>query len=345
MWPNPFLLQVIHAAGKIGDDFTMRQHPFEFAEYKQKQSTPIPSGIRPPHPLDLKHAPVEGWKIFTQSWNNYAIITDMASRDNNYQKAMFLHCIGTAALKVFNTFSLPDDAQLEDIIKKFEAYILGETNETFERYKFNKRNQGEHESIYQFVTALKTLAATCNFCDFMKDSLLRDRLVTGVFSGDTRKRLLEQRKLTLSAAVDICRALEASKSQLKEMEPSVSQATESLNKVAFKVKGSRPEKSSFTKSTCKFCGGDHSFVKSKCPAYGRNCGNCGGRDHFAKVCKTKGPRTKRKTDNKVRNIEAESSTDSDSDSTSNWVKNVGIVPNSIKCKMLVKGKPLAFLID
>ncbi|KAK3732969.1 hypothetical protein RRG08_002577 [Elysia crispata] len=305
----------------------------------------VPSGIRPPHPLDLKDAPVEGWKIFIQSWKNYAIITDMASRDNNYQKAMFLHCIGTAALKVFNTFSLPDDAQLEDIIKKFEAYILGETNETFERYKFNKRNQGEHESIDQFVTALKTLAATCNFCDCMKDSLLRDRLVTDVFIGDTRKRLLEQRKLTLSAAVDICRALEASKSQLKEMEPSVSQATESLNKVAFKVKGSRPEKSSFTKSTCKFCGGDHPFVKSKCPAYGRNCGNCGGRDHFAKVCKTKGPRTKRKTDNKVRNIEAESSTDSDSDSTSNWVKNVGTVPNSIKCKMLVKGKPLAFLID
>ena len=269
----------------------------------------------------------------------------MASRDNNYQKTMFLHCIGTAALKVFNTFSLPDDAQLEDIIKKFEAYILGETNETFERYKFNKRNQGEHESIDRFVTAVKTLAATCNFCDCMKDSLLRDRLVTGVFSGDTRKRLLEQRKLTLSAAVGICRALEASKSQLKEMEPSVSQATESLNKVAFKVKGSRPEKSSFTKSTCKFCGGDHPFFKSKCPAYGRNCGNCGGRDHFAKVFKTKGPRTKRKTDNKVRNIEAESSTDSDSDSTSNWVKNVGTVPNSITCKMLVKGKPLAFLID
>ena len=163
-----------------------------------------------------------------------------------------------------------------------------------------------------------------------------------MFSGDTRKRLLEQRKLTLSAAVDICRALEASKSPLKEMEPSVSQATESLNKVAFKVKGSRPEKSSFTKSTCKFCGGDHPFVKPKCPAYGRNCE---GRDHFAKVCKTKGPRTKRKTDNKVRNIEAESSIDSDSDSTRNWVKNVGTVPNSIKCKMLVKGKPLAFLID
>ncbi|KAK3787110.1 hypothetical protein RRG08_030273 [Elysia crispata] len=217
----------------------------------------VPSGIRPPHPLNLKDAPVEGWKIFIQSWKNYAIITDMASRDNNYQKAMFLHCIGTAALRVFNTFSLPVVAQLKDIIKKFEAYILGETNETFERYKFNKRNQGEHESIDQ--------------------------------------------------------ALEASKSQLKEMEPSVSQATESLNKVAFKVKGSHPEKSSFTKSTCKFCGGDHPFVKSKCPAYGRNCGNCGGRDHFAKVCKTKGPRTKRKTDNKVRNIEAESSTDSNLD--------------------------------
>ncbi|GFO25999.1 30S ribosomal protein s7p [Plakobranchus ocellatus] len=127
-----------------------------------------PSGIRPPHPLNLKESPIEGWKLFKQSWNNYVVITELQQKGNKYQKAMFLHCIGPEALKVYNTFNLPEDdtTKLEDIVTKFEDFIIGETNETYERYKFNQRNQLPEESTDQFLTALKTLSSTCNFCDY-----------------------------------------------------------------------------------------------------------------------------------------------------------------------------------
>ncbi|GFR94452.1 30S ribosomal protein S7P [Elysia marginata] len=97
-----------------------------------------PSGIRPPHPLNLKKSPIEGWKLFKQSWENYVVITDILKKDNKYQKAMFLHCIGPDDLKVYNTFNLAEDetTKLQDIIAKFENFIIGETNETYERCKF-----------------------------------------------------------------------------------------------------------------------------------------------------------------------------------------------------------------
>ena len=117
---------------------------------------------------------------------------------------MFLHCIGPDALKVHNTFNLPEDdsTKLRDIVQKFEEFIIGETNETHERYKFNQRTQKSAETTDQFVTALKRLSATCNFCDCMRETIIRDRLVTGINSLETRKKLLEQRKLSLQNAID-----------------------------------------------------------------------------------------------------------------------------------------------
>ncbi|GFR97874.1 hypothetical protein ElyMa_002756100 [Elysia marginata] len=297
-----------------------------------------PSGIRPSHPLNLKESPIEGWKLFKQSWENYVVITDILKKDNKYQKAMFLHCIGPDALKVYNTFNLAEDGttKLQDIIAKFENFIIGETNETYERYKFNQRNQLSEETTDQFITALKTLSSTCNFCDCMKESLLRDRLVTGIRNPETRKKLLERRKLALQDAIDICRATESSASQIKEMDHRQT-SSDTINKIV--KQPSRPFKVRPTsaQATCKFCGGQHQFLKSKCPAYGKVCSKCGGRNHFAKVCK-KTQKKPHKAAPKVRNVK----TDSDSESSSDWMNSI---KGTIKCNMLVKGKPVAFLID
>ncbi|GFO48172.1 Gag Polyprotein [Plakobranchus ocellatus] len=194
---------------------------------------------------------------------------------------MFLHCIGPDALKVYNTFNLPEDdtTKLEDIVTKFEDFIIGETNETYERYKFNQRNQLPEESTDQFLTALKTLSSTCNFCDCMKESLLRDRLVTGIKNPETRKKLLERRKLTLQDAVDICRATESSASQIKDMDHKHT-SPETVHKIVNKPARQTTLRLKPAQATCKFCGGQHPFLKSKCPAYGKTCSKCAGKKPF-----------------------------------------------------------------
>ena len=55
---------------------------------------------------------------------------------------------------------------------------------TYERYIFNLRNQHSDESIDEYVTELKHLSKSCNY---LCDSLLRDKLIMGIVDKETRK--------------------------------------------------------------------------------------------------------------------------------------------------------------
>ena len=107
-----------------------------------------------------------------------------------------------------------DNEDIRTIIEKFDKYIIGETNETYERYVFNKREQKPEESVELYISALKDLIRSCNFCDCMRDSLMRDRIVLGICDNSTRKMLLQRRNISLKDAVDICRGSEVTKQQM-----------------------------------------------------------------------------------------------------------------------------------
>ena len=62
--------------------------------------------------------------------------------------------------------------KLAEIIKEFDNYAVGETNETYEHYIFNSREQKEGEPIDSYVAELRTLAQLCNFCTCLQDSLI-----------------------------------------------------------------------------------------------------------------------------------------------------------------------------
>ena len=93
--------------------------------------------------------------------------------------------------------------------------FTNETEQKYERYVFNERNQGQEESIDAYITALRTLAKTCGFCVCLADSLIRDRTLLGVKNNNLQKRLLHQRNLDLKKCIDLCRSSEAASSHLK----------------------------------------------------------------------------------------------------------------------------------
>ena len=95
----------------------------------------------------------------------------------------FLNVIGPDSLQIYNSFDYSEDEDrtlVETVIAKFDKHFNGETNETYERYLFNKRLKESDESIDIYVDALRNLAKTCNFCECLHDSLTRDQTVTGV---------------------------------------------------------------------------------------------------------------------------------------------------------------------
>lgn len=143
-----------------------------------------------------------------------------------YQVVLFLHIIGPEALKKIHRMSF-DSAQerekLDNIIKKFDEFTSGETNVR------NSRYQSPDETFDAYMAALRTLSQTCNFFECIRESLIRDRIDLGIQNPQTRKRLLQERKLTLSKCIDICRSSETSASQMKII--SGTKTSENVNRI------------------------------------------------------------------------------------------------------------------
>ena len=187
--------------------------------------------VKPPTKLNLRENTSENWKSYKQQWQNYTIVANLAAQPEEYQVALFLHCLGPDALRVYNGLpfeSEEDKKTLSKIMEKLDEFAIGEVNETYERYVFNSRDQEADESIDAYVTVLRKLAQTCNFCACLHDSVIRDRIVLGVRSKQLRKRLLQERKLTLTKCIDICRSTEATSSRLEAI---LGTETEEVNKI------------------------------------------------------------------------------------------------------------------
>ena len=85
---------------------------------------------------------------------------------------------------------------------------------------FHSRVQQPGESFYDFLTSLRDLASTCNFCGCSHDRLIRGRIVCGLLDGETVKKLLTHSALTLKPEEEICLAEEsASKDRDAIMKP------------------------------------------------------------------------------------------------------------------------------
>ena len=72
-------------------------------------------------------------------------------------------------MRIFNGLKFSDGEDrnnMADVIKKFDQHFLGQTQEFFERFQFNRRNQESGESIDEYVSVLRNMAKTCGFCDW-----------------------------------------------------------------------------------------------------------------------------------------------------------------------------------
>ncbi|XP_064622356.1 uncharacterized protein K02A2.6-like [Lineus longissimus] len=226
---------------------------------------------------------------------------------------------------------------------------MGELNETYERYLFNKRDQKADETIEAFMAGIRTLIKTCNYHRDSVSSILRDRVVLGINDKETQKLLLRERNLTLEGCVNICKAAENATIQGKALSSDSANAAVSIKRVK---DGRRPKKPSTATSSnsdsvsskkvstrdCKFCGRSHPMVKEKCPAWGKTCDNCHGQNHFSAKCRKPKVRA-------VSHSHAESSSGSDDEYYLQNVTSRRRGSSTLTAKMAVNGCHLHFQLD
>ena len=144
-------------------------------------------------------------------------------------------------------------------------------------FQFLSRRQQEDETIDQYVTDLRTLMSRCEF-EKLKNKDLLDRLLTfmivmGVRDAQSQEQLLARSTLKLTEAINVCRGREVSQKQLATMNPGPTK-TEQVDAL-YNQNKAREER-------CSRCNLIHRGPR--CPAMGRTCNRCGGKDHFAAVC-------------------------------------------------------------
>ncbi|XP_030759604.1 uncharacterized protein LOC115885003 [Sitophilus oryzae] len=224
--------------------------------------------FKPPEPLVLDGNVAENWKRFSQKFDIFSTATDLESKSEDKKVAVFLNLIGDEGLELFNSFSF-ENGDEKNICQK------------------------EGQNFDNFLTELRKAIKTTQYKDH--DDMIRDRIVMGILDKVIQERLLREPKLTLEKAVDVCRATESSKSQSKILR--------NESQVDAVQKNSDQENN---KKPCNFCGYKHG-KSGKCPAYGKTCAKCQGRNHFAAVCRKKEVRPERNNktkEKKVHEVEA-----------------------------------------
>ena len=265
--------------------------PAREATAAHSRPPPPVQGIKPPQPLVVGPNIMKDWKLFQQKWSNYSVITNLSRQSRAYQVALLLHTLGDDALKIYNGFHFdtPEDQRtMAEVIAKFQEFAVGEVNETYERFMFNRRCQHEGESFESFLAAIRSLIKTCNYCDNCVDTILRDRIVLGIRDPDTQTQLLKERALTTTVCIAICKAAESATARghvLRDHDPSLNRVADykTLNSektLSYEKKRSTFGQKSFVK-TCLFCNKTHALKKELCPAFGKTCHVCKMQNHFA----------------------------------------------------------------
>ena len=304
----------------------------------------IRRNARPPSELILGENKVENWKNWRSRWDNYALLAALDKIPNNFQIAQLQNCLGDEALKALSgfQFSTAEEARTtKEILDAFDRYVIGQVNETLERYKFGKRNQEEGEGFNKYLADLRRKIKTCGYCVNCEPSILRDRIIHGILSDATREELLKEATLTLERCVDICAAGETAASHRNSMR----------SEAVHKVKPRKPKT-----GVCRYCATEHLFIKEECPAYGKKCSNCKERNHFEVCCKSKPARGGKKQDRKskktIHRVEALSSDSEAEESQPEFCNAVKTKQNKakhrareVKAKMLIGKKEVVFQVD
>ena len=282
-----------------------------------------------PERLDLSVDRGDAFKLWKVRWEDYVMLSNLHLAEPAIAMAKLRSCLSDDTLRVVRNFDIAEgDSNVTTVLRRLELYAKGQVNEVLERRNFNMRGQQEGECFDDFLIALRELSSTCNFCAACGDSLTRDRIVIGLRDAGTIKKLCAVPKLTLTGAIDVCRAEEAASRdtqaivgehqsgaaacRISRQVPHHSSARS--RRVPGHTSGGSGQVHSSSSSgfhsyhvdspsadnednedalRCGWCGRFHN-PSATCPAAGKKCLECGKLNHFASRCPSKGSSTGRR---------------------------------------------------
>ena len=199
---------------------------------------------------------------------------------------------GPATYKLIRNLSAPKkpaEKSYDELVALVKSHYTPKPSVIVQRFQFHSRTQKLGETVVTFVAELRQLSEFCEFCASLED-MLRDRLVCGIASGSTQRRLLAEPDLTLQKAQNLAQAIESADKNAKYLQGQRSPPMTAVNAVTSKRRPprgtrARVETGRSMEIACYRCGGRH--APRDCRFKDAVCHSCKKRGHLARVCRSK----------------------------------------------------------
>jgi hypothetical protein len=266
---------------------------------------------------------------------------DANNTDESKKVSTLIAVMGQDLYKLAYDLFAPVDVStqtFDNIVYKLKLYLNPPPKVIPARCKFFKRNQNDIETICIFVACLRGLADNCKFGDNL-NTMLRDKIVSGVKSENLQRRLLQESDdVTLDRIYDIATAFELAESDMRIIKSD----TKDCDKLYLHTSDNKK---------CYRCGSKNHMAPI-CKFKEATCYKCGMVGHISTVCTTN-TKTQTKHGNKrscrnkkvkkqygIEKLEKESDADFDIQRLSNKHLN-----DNLHITLEVDGNPIEFEID
>ena len=254
--------------------------------------------LRPPEPFNFR-APDE-WPRWCKRFQQFRVASGLADEAAERQVSTFLYCMGDEAEAILTATHATegDRKDYESVRNTFDTFFNVRRNVIFERARFNRRSQQPGESSEQYILALYSLAANCNYGE-LEGEMIRDRLVVGIRDSALSERLQLDAGLTLEKAKTTIRQKESVHEQQNILSGAVGTSVDGIRtsrttahnreKHRDRREHRRPSHIGPTRqqratTKCTRCGREP-HQRSKCPARDATCHKCQKKGHYGAQCR------------------------------------------------------------
>lgn len=204
--------------------------------------------------------------------------------DNLKIDALFVY--GGAQLELFHEpFKHLDHKTAELIVEAISEKIKPVNFKRMNLVNFRAIEQYDEESFDEFVNRLRAGAKAAEL-GTRSDEEIANQIVMKCRSRRLRERALAKEDATLDEIIKWGRIDETVEKQVERMNGA---SGGDINRIQNDKRTSRREqanRSSNQIDQCRYCGQSH--PRRQCPAFGKTCSGCGKKNHFERVCRSKG---------------------------------------------------------
>lgn len=177
-----------------------------------------------PKPLNVKTGNIsDNIRFFRLQWSNYMVASGLSAKSEDVKKSTLLSVIGDECLKLYHKFDLTaaDLVTETSLMDAIERNLMPVVNIRYERAMFNLATQKPNCPFDVYLKYISGMVMKCEFGD-RKEEVLLDKIICSVHDVKLREQLWADKDITLTQAIEICRAREALQLQLQGVKETVS---------------------------------------------------------------------------------------------------------------------------